>query len=219
MALAVDFAILILPMIAIAISAAVLSLRVADPPVYRAARILLWGSESARMTEAWAVLAPLLVRLKAPGLPADAIVAVEKGAPDEAARVLSGYTLLFSLDIGESAEKEPPPKTIQLQVERLIPRAFRAMALFGVAAVYFTFCHASRRGQTVGKRLLRIRVVQLGEERLPLLESFERFAGYLEIPATLGLGLLSLWRDPNRRLPHDRVVHTAVLRVPRGTIQ
>ena len=48
-----------------------------------------------------------------------------------------------------------------------------------------------------------------------LFESFERAAAYLEIPATLGLCLISLWRDPNRRLPHDRVVHTAVLRVPR----
>jgi hypothetical protein len=26
------------------------------------------------------------------------------------------------------------------------------------------------------------------------------------------LGLTDLWRDPNRRMPHDRVVNTAVFR-------
>jgi hypothetical protein len=26
------------------------------------------------------------------------------------------------------------------------------------------------------------------------------------------LVLMDFWRDPNRRLPHDRVVHTAVVR-------
>ena len=88
-----------------------------------------------------------------------------------------------------------------------------------MAALYFTLCHSSRRGQTLGKRLLGLRVVQLAGERLSLFESFERAAAYVEIPATLGLCLISLWRDPNRRLPHDRVVHTAVLLVPKGPRQ
>jgi len=115
----------------------------------------------------------------------------------------------------EGKEIKMAPKTVLLQLEKVIPRPFRTLALFGVGILYFTACHSSRRGQTLGKRLLGIRVVQLAGERLSLFESFERAAAYLEIPATLGLCLISLWRDPNRRLPHDRVVHTAVLLVPR----
>jgi hypothetical protein len=29
----------------------------------------------------------------------------------------------------------------------------------------------------------------------------------VHIPGTMFLGVADLWRDPNRRLPHDRVVH------------
>ena len=63
--------------------------------------------------------------------------------------------------------------------------------------------------------MLGIRVVRLDGHRLSLMESFERFAGYLHIPGSLGIGLLDLWHDPNRRLPHDRAAHTAVVRAPR----
>jgi uncharacterized RDD family membrane protein YckC len=84
-----------------------------------------------------------------------------------------------------------------------------------VGALYFTLLTRGRRGATLGKRLLGIRVVRLDGHRLSLMESFERFAGYLHIPGSLGLSLLDLWHDPNRRLPHDRTVHTAVLSVAR----
>jgi RDD family len=215
LALAVDYVILLLPMVAVAWFAAALSLRVTDPPAYGALRSLLLDSKSTDHTAALVAVAPLLARLEAPGLPAEAVMAVEQKKPDELARALKGYQFQFNLSIGpeqEHQEQPVPPKTIRLDVERLIPRPLRALAMLGVAALYFTFFHASRRGQTPGKRLLGIRVVHLGGERLAFLESLERFAGYVEIPATLGFGLLSLWRDPNRRLPHDRVVHTAVLR-------
>jgi uncharacterized RDD family membrane protein YckC len=91
----------------------------------------------------------------------------------------------------------------------------RAAAVFGVGALYFTLLTRGRRGATLGKHLLGIRVVRLDGGRLSLRESFERFSGYFHIPSSLGLALLDLWHDPNRRLPHDRVVHTAVVRVSR----
>ena len=213
LALAVDWSILLLPAVAVTYGAAVLSLQLSDPQVYHALRTLVREKRSDEAARAWATIAPLLVRIEAPGMPAEAIVAVEKKSPEEAARILADYSLNFSLGPEESNGEALAPKTIRIKVDRLIPRGLRPIAVFGVMALYFTLCHASRRGQTAGKRLLKIRVVHLSEERLPLLESFERFAGYLEIPATLGLALLSLWRDPNRRLPHDRVVHTAVLEV------
>jgi hypothetical protein len=215
-ALAVDYLILLLPVLAVAIGAAALSLHATDPEAYRGLRTFLLSKPTpAEAKAAWEAAGPLLVRLEAPGLPADAVEAGERGDREALAKALEGYDLMVTLAIGEREEIHLARKMVLLELDKAIPRPFRALALFGVAALYFTLFHASRRGQTLGKRLLGIRVVQLAGERLSFFESFERAAAYLEIPATLGLSLVSLWRDPNRRLPHDRVVHTAVLRVER----
>jgi hypothetical protein len=212
-ALGVDYAVLFIPAVLIALAAAALSLRMADPEGYRGLKTLILGHPTPEQSRvAWEAVGPILVRLEAPGLPAEAIEAGEANDRVKLADALEGYDLMVTMAIGEHQEVKIPRHTILLETEKLIPRPFRALALFGLAALYFTLCHASRRGQTLGKRLLGIRVVQLAGERLSLFESFERAAAYLEIPATLGLSLVSLWRDPNRRLPHDRVVHTAVLR-------
>ncbi len=214
-ALAVDYVILILPALAVALSVAALSLRHSDPRAFDGIWTLLRGKPPPAETRAaWGAVAPLLSRLEAPGLPPEALVAGERGDWPGVTHALEGYDLTVALAIGEKEEVKMPKGAILLQVDKLIPRPLRALALFGVAALYFTLLHASRRGQTLGKRVLGLRVVQLGGERLSLLESFERAAGYLEIPASLGLSLLSLWRDPNRRLPHDRIAHTVVLQVP-----
>jgi uncharacterized RDD family membrane protein YckC len=216
-ALGVDYAVLFVPAIVVALAAAVFSLRMADPEAYGGLKTLILGHPTPEQSRvAWEAAGPILVRLEAPGLPAEAIEAGEANDREKLAAALQGYDLMVAMAIGEREEVKLPRHTILLEAEKLIPRPFRALALFGVAALYFTLCHASRRGQTLGKRLLGIRVVQLAGEPLSLFESFERAAAYLEIPATLGLSLISLWRDPNRRLPHDRVVHTAVLRVEKG---
>jgi len=215
-ALGVDVLILLLPALAVAIAAAAFSLRMTDPEAYRGLKTLLFTKPAPPAAEmAWEAVGSLLVRIEAPGLPTEAYEAVERGDKVRLAAAFEGYDMMVALALGERPEVHLPRKMILLEVEKLIPKPFRALALFGVAALYFTLCHASRRGQTLGKRLLGIRVAQLGAERLSHFESFERAAAYLEIPATLGLSLVSLWRDPNRRLPHDRVVHTAVLRVER----
>jgi len=215
-ALAVDYMVLLLPVLAVAIGSAALALRLADPEAFGGLRTLVLGKPApAEAKLAWEAAGPLLVRLEAPGLPSEAYEAGERGDKEKLADALEGYDIMVTLAIGEREEIHLSRKMILLELDKAIPRPFRALALFGVAALYFTLSHASRRGQTLGKRLLGIRVVQLAGERLSLFESFERAAAYLEIPATLGLSLVSLWRDPNRRLPHDRVVHTAVLRVER----
>jgi len=214
LALVVDGILVLPPSILVALSAAILSVWITDPAALRGISVLIRsdrpGSDSSR--RALKDVAPLLVRLEAPGLPAEAIEAVEKGDTERAAEVLDHETLLFSLALGEQGQEKLGPKTVRVPIERMIPKYGRAVALYGIAALYFTLLTRSRRGATLGKRLLGIRVVSVGGGRLGLLESFERFAAYLEIPATLGFCLISLWRDPNRRLPHDRLANTVVVR-------
>jgi uncharacterized RDD family membrane protein YckC len=86
----------------------------------------------------------------------------------------------------------------------------RGAALFGVPALYFTLLTARGR-RTLGKRLLHLRVRTLDGRPLGVWASFERFGSYLAVPGTLGLGLLDLWLEPNRRLAHDRGAGTVVV--------
>jgi len=216
-AFGVDLAVLIIPSVVIAVMAALLSLSASDPQAVAGMRVLLHRrslDETAQRQSIQKVL-PLLARIEAPGLPPAARADIEEGKIREAADLLKNYDFEFLMQFDESEKPLLKPNTIRIDVRELIPRTFRFLALYGLAAVYFTLFTAGKRGATIGKRLLGIRVVRLDGHRLSWLESLERFVGYLHIPATLGLSLLDFWRDPNRRLPHDRVVHTVVLRVRR----
>jgi len=217
LAFAFDWALLLVPRIAVALSVALLSLRVSDPAGY-AALLGLWtggAAEPAARHRLLRDLAPVLVHAQAPGLPPAVAAAVAAGDLDRAAELLEPIDFTFSLSLSTPREVSLKPGQVLVEVGHLIPRPLRWSALFGVAAAYFTLLTRGGRGGTLGKRLLGIRVVRLDGERLSLRESFERFSGYFHIPSSLGTALLDLWRDPNRRLPHDRVVHTAVVRVRR----
>jgi uncharacterized RDD family membrane protein YckC len=216
LALVADGVILVLPSVAVALAVALGSLRVSDPRGYRAL-LDLWTGQSAEPAAQHATLrdiAPVLVQVGAPGLPPAVATAVEEGDLDRAADVLADTELMFSLSFDSPAGEAAPERGVRVEIGHFIPKMLRGAALYGVAALYFSLLTRGRRGATLGKRLLGIRVARLDGHRLTLMESFERFAGYLHIPGTLGVSLLDLWHDPNRRLPHDRTVHTAVLRVP-----
>ncbi|HEY3381102.1 MAG TPA: RDD family protein [Vicinamibacterales bacterium] len=215
-AFAIDTVLLVIPTALAGVVVAGMILYATDRPAYHAlTRIKSGGARDPSATRATLRdLAPLLVRLEAPGLPAAAIEATEAGELDKAAALLGEFNYVLSLKLTEGENTKPlPPKTIRIDVERIIPPVARGIALFAVPALYFTLFTCSSRGATPGKRLAGIRVVRLDGERLSWLEGLERFIGYVHIPATLCLSVLDLWRDPNRRLPHDRTVHTAVIAV------
>ncbi|HSN33966.1 MAG TPA: RDD family protein [Ideonella sp.] len=82
---------------------------------------------------------------------------------------------------------------------------------YGWALVYFTMLPSWWRGQTVGKRLFGLRVVEItGKPMAPLL-NFKRFGGYLAGMATGGLGLVQLLWDPNQQALQDKAAHTVVV--------
>ena len=214
-AFAVDCAIVIIPSVAVALAVAAVSLRLSQPHVLSALRTLIGGGEKLAPAERHAALrelAPVLVRLDAEGLSDDVVEAVRAGDLDRAADGLAKRNLVIAMSFAEEPTARATPGAVRFPLERLIPKAVRGVTLYGVAALYFGLFTRGRRGATIGKRLVGIRVARLDGERVTLLESLERFVGYLHIPGTLFIGLADLWRDPNRRLAHDRVAHTAVLR-------
>ncbi len=84
---------------------------------------------------------------------------------------------------------------------------------FGWAAFYFTVLTSIWNGQTPGKRLFKIRVVQLDGTRLSLWDSFGRYGGYGAGLATGLLGFLQIYWDPNRQAIHDKISSTIVIDV------
>lgn len=211
-AFALDYLLLLLPTAMAAILITALALRTTDAAGYSALKTAIFAmpKDPAAQHALLRDLAPVLARIEAEGLPAAARAAIEAGDLDGAAELLAESELLIALDVGGGEPRSLRPNTVRLDLERLIPSAIRTAALFLVPAIYFAVA-TSRFGTTVGKRLLGLHVVRLDGRPLTLFEGIERFGAYFGILGTLGLGLFDLWRDPNRRLGHDRAVDTVVL--------
>ena len=207
-----DCIFLVIPTFAVSLFFAAVSLLLSDPDGFHGIRTLVTGEKDEEATlNAMVDIAPLLVRIDAPGLPTSVKVAVEESNFRRAGELLVPYELDFSLAI---AGDPPPllPGHIRVDIKGLIPRMIRGIAIFGTAFLYFTILTAGRHRGTFGKRLFGIRVVRLDNRPLSYWESLERFGGYLASVGTFGLGFLDIWRDPNRRLAHDRISNTVVIR-------
>jgi uncharacterized RDD family membrane protein YckC len=66
-------------------------------------------------------------------------------------------------------------------------------------------------GQTVGKRLLGLRVVAIDGGRITVGRAIVRVAGYVVSAVPLYAGYLQILFDPQRRALHDRLSRTAVI--------
>jgi hypothetical protein len=209
-ALAFDGLLLILPTIVVAVGASALSLRIRHPEAFEVLRSLLARESPA--AEAYGPLAELLVEMDAPGLPAETRAAVERGDLPAAGRSLDDADFLVVLNFADGEQERLRESQILVELQKLIPRVIRGAAMLCVPALYFTLLTSGRRRGTLGKRLFGIEVVHLHGKPLTLYQAFERFGGYFALFGTFGIGLLNIWREPNRRLPQDRDAGTVVLR-------
>lgn len=82
---------------------------------------------------------------------------------------------------------------------------------FGWAAFYFTVVTVIWRGQTLGKKLLKIKVLQLDGTPLSMWDSFGRYGGYGAGLATGLLGFIQIYWDANRQAIHDKISSTVVI--------
>jgi hypothetical protein len=81
---------------------------------------------------------------------------------------------------------------------------------FGWASLYFTVMLSWWKGQTIGKRMLGMRVLRLDGGQINWWVAFERAGGYAAGLATGFLGFLQVFWDANRQMIHDRIVGTVV---------
>ena len=81
----------------------------------------------------------------------------------------------------------------------------------GWAIAYFPLLPVWWQGQTVGTRLLGLRVVELTGKPLTALRAFKRYGGYAAGMATGLFGFAQVLWDPNRQAIQDKTAHTVVI--------
>ena len=119
-------------------------------------------------------------------------------------------------DLESQLAEARKPRPIQWRDDAL--RRLHKLGLrFGWAIAYFSLLPFWWQGQTVGKRLFGLRVVELTGKPLGLMTCFGRYGGYAAGLATGGMGFLQVLWDPNRQAVEDKLAHTVVvdLRGPR----
>ena len=88
----------------------------------------------------------------------------------------------------------------------------------GWAMLYFTLLPYYWNGQTVGKRLLRLRVVELTGKPMTLLHCLGRYGGYAAGMATGMFGFAQVFWDVNRQAIQDKIAHTVVLDLGQASV-
>jgi len=80
--------------------------------------------------------------------------------------------------------------------------------------LYFGLCVWWTNGQTLGKRLLRIRIVSLVHTKITLWQAVERALGYGASMLEGGFGFFQFFIHRNRCCVHDRIAETIVIKEP-----
>jgi uncharacterized RDD family membrane protein YckC len=116
----------------------------------------------------------------------------------------------FGLSIGISnADTLIQTENLQYHASEFFKTILRLLipVLYLGLITYFT------NGYTIGKRILKIRIVATNHEHLSLWHSIERSLGYYASSLEFGFGFLQYFFDYNRRTVHDRIAETIVIKI------
>jgi len=87
--------------------------------------------------------------------------------------------------------------------------------LLGLLPVlYFTISFYFCKGQSIGKYLLRLKVLSLYHNHLGLWHCIERSLGYFASALEFGFGYIQAFWNPNRMTLHDKIGETIVIELP-----
>jgi uncharacterized RDD family membrane protein YckC len=81
-----------------------------------------------------------------------------------------------------------------------------------IPILYFGLSTYLSNGKTIGKKIMKIRVISLVNEKITLWNSIERSLGYGASIFELGIGFFQYFFHPNCRTSHDCLAETIVIR-------
>ena len=102
-----------------------------------------------------------------------------------------------------------PERLMAVTISFLVVYLF--MAVF-IGMLYFTYFHGAT-GQTPGKMIFGLRVVQATGEKMTLGIGFLRWVGYLISAVVVYLGFIWIALDGRKQGWHDKIAGTVVIRV------
>jgi uncharacterized RDD family membrane protein YckC len=122
--------------------------------------------------------------------------------------------ITFGLTIGISSDNAPNGlPNVENGTHLDIPEYLKIVFKLLIPVLYIGLITWFTNGYTIGKRLLRIRIVATNHEHLTLWHSIERSLGYYASSLEFGFGFLQYFIDYNRRTVHDRIAETIVIKV------
>ena len=84
---------------------------------------------------------------------------------------------------------------------------------FLVGAIYYWYFLTQQNGQTLGKRIMHIRVVKTNGQPLTAADAIVRYIGYYINSIVFFLGWIWAFFDRDRQGWHDKLVSTIVIKV------
>jgi uncharacterized RDD family membrane protein YckC len=81
-----------------------------------------------------------------------------------------------------------------------------------VPIIYFVITTYIANGQSIGKKILGIKIISIYHHRIGLWHCIERSLGYVASTLELGIGFYQVFWNPNRMTLHDRIAETIVIK-------
>jgi len=81
-----------------------------------------------------------------------------------------------------------------------------------VPILYFAISNYITNGQSIGKKILGIKIISIYHHRIGLWHCIERSLGYVASTLELMIGFYQVFWNPNRMTLHDRIAETIVIK-------
>jgi uncharacterized RDD family membrane protein YckC len=81
-----------------------------------------------------------------------------------------------------------------------------------VPIIYFVITTYITNGQSIGKKILGIKIISIYHHRIGLWHCIERSLGYVASTLELGIGFYQVFWNPNRMTLHDKIAETIVIK-------
>lgn len=81
-----------------------------------------------------------------------------------------------------------------------------------VPTIYFVLTTYFTNGQSIGKKILGIKIISIYHHRIGLWHCIERSLGYVASTLELGIGFFQVFWNPNRMTLHDKIAETIVIK-------